>query len=245
LRKCEQEVQFEVGHLLGHDPVRYDATGWVSKAKWNLSAENAAQVLQQSRIEAIKELFQGRCKVPLVCRSVAGLEGTSQQALQRIGCVRKTFASSFAAVKKKSVCAQIKLQLDALCNLVKRSQIHFVHCLLPTTETETQPDPTTLWDIPSLRVQLSGGQILDALRFHRIGYADRMALTQFRRRFQILAQPLMRKYTSAYETTDEKKALEELLRALDLEKKSIALGRTQVHQIPFNPTFLIFRCNKI
>ncbi|XP_067329690.1 unconventional myosin-XVIIIb isoform X1 [Anolis sagrei] len=228
LRKCEQALQFEVGHLLGHDPVRYDATGWVSKAKWNLSAENAAQVLQQSKIEAINELFQSRCKIPLVCRSVAGLEGNSQQALQRIGCVRKSFASSFAAVKKKSVCAQIKLQLDALCNLVRRSQIHFVHCLLPRTEVETHPDPTTSWDIPSLRVQLSGCQIMDALRLHRIGYSDRMALTQFRRRFQILAQPLMRKYTSAYETTDEKKALEELLRALDLEKKSIALGRTQV-----------------
>lgn len=49
--------------------------------------------------------------MPLLCRSVAGWEGHSQQALQRIGCVRKTFTSSFATVKKRSVCAQIKLQL--------------------------------------------------------------------------------------------------------------------------------------
>uniref|UniRef100_A0A670ZYM7 Myosin motor domain-containing protein n=1 Tax=Pseudonaja textilis TaxID=8673 RepID=A0A670ZYM7_PSETE len=38
----------------------------------------------------------------------------------------------------------------------------------------------------------------------------------------------MKKFTSAYELPDEKKALEELFRALDLEKKSVALGRTQV-----------------
>lgn len=49
--------------------------------------------------------------MPLLCRSVAGWEGHSQQALQRIGCLRKTFSGSSASVKKRSVCAQIKLQL--------------------------------------------------------------------------------------------------------------------------------------
>ncbi|KAJ7309889.1 hypothetical protein JRQ81_007965 [Phrynocephalus forsythii] len=88
--------------------------------------------------------------------------------------------------------------------------------------------PGVSWDIPALRAQLSGGQILDALRLYRIGYADSMALTQFRRRFQILAQPVMKKYTSAYETTDEDKALEELFQALNLEKKSVAVGHTQI-----------------
>ncbi|XP_053136129.1 unconventional myosin-XVIIIb isoform X2 [Hemicordylus capensis] len=241
LRKCERALQFEVAHQLGRDPVRYDATGWVSKAKWNLSAQNAIEVLQQSKIDALKKLFLPRSKTPLICRSVAGLEGSSQPALQRIGCVRKTFTSSLAAVKRKSVCAQIKLQLDALSNLVKKSQIHFVHCLVPRTEVEEGAEEKALqscltpggmappvWDIPALRAQLSGGQILDALRLYRIGYADRMVLTQFRRRFQILAQPVMRKYTSAYEMTDENKALEELFRALNLEKKSLAVGHTQV-----------------
>ncbi|XP_066466082.1 LOW QUALITY PROTEIN: unconventional myosin-XVIIIb [Tiliqua scincoides] len=239
LRKCEQGLQFEIAHQLGQDPVRYDATGWVNKAKWNLSVQNAIQVLQQSKVDALKKLFLPRSKVPLICRSVAGLEGVSQPALQRIGCVRKTFTSSFAAVRKKSVCAQIKLQLDALSNLVKRSQIHFVHCLVPRMEADgagekVLPAPLTPegavlpWDVPALRAQLSGGQILDALRLYRIGFADRMVLSQFRRRFQILAQPVMKKYTSAYEMTDERKALEELFLALDLEKKSIVVGRSQV-----------------
>lgn len=60
---------------------------------------------------AVKELVLPRSQVPLACRAVAGLEGRSQAVLHRNGCVRKTFASSFAAVKKRSVCAQLKLQV--------------------------------------------------------------------------------------------------------------------------------------
>ncbi|KAG6933019.1 myosin XVIIIB [Chelydra serpentina] len=242
LRKCEQTLQFEIFHQLGKDPVRYDLTGWMNKAKLNLSAQNSIEVLQQSKIDALKKLFLPRSKMPLICRSVAGLEGNSQQALQRTGCVRKTFTSSFAAVKKKSVCAQIKLQMDALTNLVKRSQIHFVHCLVPRVGADgaegkpSHPCVTgevdlTL-DVPTLRVQLSGAQLLDALRLFRIGYVDRMVLTQFRRRFQVLAQPVMKKYTSAYEIPDENKAVEELFQVLDLEKKSVAVGHSQVFLKP-------------
>ncbi|XP_019394216.1 PREDICTED: unconventional myosin-XVIIIb [Crocodylus porosus] len=242
LRKCEQVLQFEISHQLGQDPVRYDLAGWVSKAKPNLSAQNAIQVLQQSRANDVRNLFQPRSKMPQICRSVAGLEGYSQQALQRIGCVRKTFASSFAVVKRKSVCAQIKLQMDALSNLVKRSQVHFIHCLVPRVGVD-EADVTTsqpgvpgegdlALDVPTLRVQLCGAQLLDALRLYRIGYVDHMLLTQFRRRFQVLAQPVMKKYTSAYEIPDENKAMEELFQALDLEKRSIAVGRSQVFLKP-------------
>uniref|UniRef100_A0A8C5LTT9 Myosin XVIIIB n=1 Tax=Leptobrachium leishanense TaxID=445787 RepID=A0A8C5LTT9_9ANUR len=241
LRKCEQALQFEINHQLGKDPVRYDVKNWINKAKLNLSAENAIQVLYQSQMDYIKNLFAPRAKFPLICRSVAGMEGKSQQALQRISCVRKTFASSFAAVRRKSVCAQIKLQVDALINLLKRSQTHFVHCLVPRlgmdgTECKISSvcrgaagDPiNTAIDVPTVRIQLAGAQLLDAMRLCRIGYTDRMGLTEFRLRFQVLALPNMKKYMSTYEPVDERKALEELFQLLDLEKKSIVMGRSQV-----------------
>ncbi|XP_074966844.1 unconventional myosin-XVIIIb [Phalacrocorax aristotelis] len=238
MRRCEQALHFEIFHQLGTDPVRYDLTGWVSKAKLNLSSQNAIQVLQQSKVDAVKELVLLRSQAPLPCRAVAGLEGRSQAALHRNGCVRKTFASSFAAVKKRSVCAQLKLQADALTNLLRRSQLHFVHCLLPGLGAEgvegpvprppTPPGEALRLDVPTLQAQLEGTQLLDALRLHRIGYADRLLLTQFRRRFQVLAPDVMKKYTSAYEVPDESKAIEELFEALDLEKKSVAIGCSQV-----------------
>ncbi|NXF32329.1 MY18B protein, partial [Nyctibius bracteatus] len=241
LRRCEQALHFEISHQLGTDPVRYDLTGWVSKAKLNLSAQNAIQVLQQSKVDAVRELVMPRSRVPVPCRAVAGLEGGSQAALHRNGCVRKTFASSFAAIGR-STCAQLKLQADALTNLLRRSQLHFVHCLVPGSGAEgaegavprppAPPDAALQLDVPTLRAQLEGTQLLDALRLHRIGYADRLLLTQFRRRFQVLAPDVMKKYTSAYEVPDESKAIEELFQALDLEKSSVAVGRSQVFLKP-------------
>ncbi|XP_027508125.1 unconventional myosin-XVIIIb [Corapipo altera] len=239
MRRCEQALHFEISHQLGTDPVRYDLSGWVSKAKFNLSAQNAIQVLQHSTVPSVRELVQPRARAPLSCRAVAGLEGRSQAALHRNTCLRKTFASSFAAVRKRSVCAQIKLQADALTNLLRRSRLHFVHCLLPGMGSEgpvprppAPPDAAPELDVVALRTQLEGTQLLDALRLHRVGYTDRLLLTQFRRRFQVLAPEVMKKHTSAYEVPDESKAIEELFQALDLEKKSIAIGRSQVFLKP-------------
>lgn len=60
--------------------------------------------------EELRSLFQARAKLPPVCWAVTGLEGTSQQALQRSRAVRRAFASGFASVKRKAPCCQIKLQ---------------------------------------------------------------------------------------------------------------------------------------
>ncbi|ELW66479.1 Myosin-XVIIIb, partial [Tupaia chinensis] len=245
LRTCEQPLQCEISHQLGHDPVRYDLTGWLHRAKPNLSALDAPQVLQQSKREDLQSLFQSRAKLLPVCRAVAGMEGTSQQALHRSRVVRRTFASSFAAVKRKAPCSQIKLQMDALTSVIQRSQLHFIHCLVPNPVVEsrsgqgspTPPQPggdvpgaggPPAVDIPALRVQLAGSHVLEALRLHRTGYADHMGLTQFRRRFQVLDPPLLKKLTSASEGIDERKAVEELLQTLDLEKKAVAVGHSQV-----------------
>uniref|UniRef100_A0A8C2T7K5 Myosin XVIIIB n=1 Tax=Coturnix japonica TaxID=93934 RepID=A0A8C2T7K5_COTJA len=238
VRRCEQALHFEIPHQLGTDPVRYDLAGWVSKAKLNLSAENASQLLQQSQLNALQELAMPRRGVPRVCRAVAGLEGCSQAALQRNACIRKVFASSLAAVRRRSVCAQLKLQADALTSLLRRSQLHFVHSLVPGTTME-KADPQPL-DVPALRAQLGGTQLLDALRLRRSGYPDHLLLTHFRRRFQVLAPAVMKKCTSAYEVPDESKAIEELFQALDLEKKSVAIGRSQV----FLKAGVLFRLEK-
>lgn len=76
--------------------------GWVSEVP------QCTPVLCCPRRTAVQELVRPR--VPLGCRAVGGLEGRSQAALHRNACLRKTFASSFAAVRKRSVCAQLKLQ---------------------------------------------------------------------------------------------------------------------------------------
>ncbi|XP_038619395.1 unconventional myosin-XVIIIb [Tachyglossus aculeatus] len=242
VRRCEQAVQMELSHQLGRDPVRYDLSGWLRKARPNLSANNAGRLLQQSQREEVRSLFLPRSQLSVPCRSLSGLDVRSQQALRRIGCVRKTFASSFAVVRGHSVCAQIKLQADALVSVIRRAQVHFVHCLVPRADvaspegrhpsvppSEAAAGPGDLpVDIPVLRAQLAGAQVLDALRLHRTGYPDHMGFPQFRRQFQVLAPLFVKNLPSASEGINEGKAVRELLEALDLEKRSVRVGHSQV-----------------
>lgn len=60
----------------------------------------------------ISNLFLGRAgSATVLSGSIAGLEGGSQLALRRATSMRKTFTTGMAAVKKKSLCIQIKLQV--------------------------------------------------------------------------------------------------------------------------------------
>lgn len=60
----------------------------------------------------ISSLFMSRASgATVLSGSVAGLEGVSQLSLRRATSMRKTFTTGVAAIKKKSLCIQIKLQV--------------------------------------------------------------------------------------------------------------------------------------
>lgn len=62
--------------------------------------------------KSISAMFAGRSNSAAVLTgSIAGLEGVSQLAMRRATSMRKTFTTGMAAVKKKSLCLQIKLQV--------------------------------------------------------------------------------------------------------------------------------------
>ncbi|MGH0177360.1 UNVERIFIED_CONTAM: hypothetical protein FKN15_075066 [Acipenser sinensis] len=197
-------------------------------------------------------LFMGRTgSATVLSGSIAGLEGSSQLVLRRATSMRKTFTTGVAAVKKKSLCIQIKLQVDALIDTVKKSKLHFVHCLLPKADALSSdvrlssggPSPKAgegephgencdsglmQLDVSLLRAQLRGSKLLDALRIYRQGYPDHMVFSEFRRRFDVLAPHLTKKHGRNYIVTDEKRAAEELLESLDLENSSYHMGLSRV-----------------
>uniref|UniRef100_A0A8B9R697 Myosin XVIIIAb n=1 Tax=Astyanax mexicanus TaxID=7994 RepID=A0A8B9R697_ASTMX len=228
LLKSEKSHHFFLGHSHGTDWVEYNAQGWLSHAKQNPASQNAATLLQDSQKKNISSLFMGRSGgATVLSGSIAGLEGGSQLALRRATSMRKTFTTGMAAVKKKSLCIQIKLQVDALIDTVRRSRVHFVHCLLPKSEAlggEPRvlgaPSPrsgdseshgesceTGLMQLDAglLRAQLRGSKLLDALRIYRQGYPDHMVFSEFRRRFDVLAPHLTKKHGRNYIVTDEKR----------------------------------------
>ncbi|XP_042627119.1 unconventional myosin-XVIIIa-like isoform X4 [Cyprinus carpio] len=251
LLKSEKAHHFLLGHSHGTDWVEYDARGWLSHAKQNPASQNAAILLQDSQKKNISGLFMGRSGgATVLSGSIAGLEGGSQLALRRATSMRKTFTTGVAAVKKKSLCIQIKLQVDALIDTVRRSRVHFVHCLLPKAETsagdlkvlggpssrsgeidahgESCDNGLMQLDVCLLRAQLRGSKLLDALRIYRQGYPDHLVFSEFRRRFDVLTPHLTKKHGRNYIVTDERRAVEELLDSLELEKSSYHMGLSRV-----------------
>ncbi|XP_062869694.1 unconventional myosin-XVIIIa-like isoform X1 [Trichomycterus rosablanca] len=239
LLKSERPQHFLLAHSHGTDWVEYDARGWLNHARQNPASQNAASLLQNSQKKNISLLFLNRSSSATVLSgSIAGLEGSSQLALRRATSMRKTFTTGVAAVKKKSLCIQIKLQVDALLDTVRRSRVHFVHCLVPrvdalqSSSSELQNescDPGLMQlDVPLLRAQIRGLKLLDALRIYRQGYPDHMVFSEFRRRFDVLAPHLSKKLGRNYIVKDEKRAVEELLESLDLEKSSYHMGLSRV-----------------
>ncbi|NXP25225.1 MY18A protein, partial [Scytalopus superciliaris] len=251
LLPSDKPRHFLLGHSSGTNWVEYDATGWLNYVKHNPASQNASVLLQESQKKVISSLFAGRGGSALVLSgSVAGLEGGSQLALRRATSMRKTFTTGVAAVKKKSLCIQIKLQVDALIDSIKKSRLHFVHCFLPRaaggggdaqavpcrrvsgSELELPAEHCEAGlmqlDVPLLRAQLRGSRLLDALRMYRQGYPDHMVFAEFRRRFDVLVPHLTKKHGRNYIVVDEKRVLEELLESLDLEKSSYHMGLSRV-----------------
>uniref|UniRef100_A0A673XTJ7 Myosin XVIIIA n=1 Tax=Salmo trutta TaxID=8032 RepID=A0A673XTJ7_SALTR len=129
---------------------------------------------------------------------------------------------------------------DALLDTVRRSRVHFVHCLLPKADAvgvggeprvahgESCDSGLMQLDVGLLRAQLRGSKLIDALRIYRQGYPDHMVFSEFRRRFDVLAPHLTKKHGRHYIVTDEKRAVEELLESLDLENSSYHMGLSRV-----------------
>ncbi|XP_062393325.1 unconventional myosin-XVIIIa [Sardina pilchardus] len=233
LLKSERPHHFLLGHSHGTDWVEYDARGWLAHAKHNPASQNAAVLLQNSQKKYISGLFIGRSAgTTVLAGSIAGLEGGSQLALRRATSMRKSFTTGVAAVKKKSLCIQIKLQVDALLDTVKRSRVHFVHCLLPKVDAlqgaETPDSGLMQLDVSLLRAQLRGSKLLDAMRIYRQGFPDHMVFAEFRRKFDVLAPHLGKKLGRNYIVKDEKRAAEELLESLELEKNSYHMGLSRI-----------------
>lgn len=253
LLRSSKPRHFLLGHSHGTNWVEYNVTGWLNYTKQNPATQNAPRLLQDSQKKIISNLFLGRAgSATVLSGSIAGLEGGSQLALRRATSMRKTFTTGMAAVKKKSLCIQIKLQVDALIDTIKRSKMHFVHCFLPvaegwpgeprsassrrvssSSELDLPPgDPCEAGllqlDVSLLRAQLRGSCLLDAIRMYRQGYPDHMVFSEFRRRFDVLAPHLTKKHGRNYIVVDEKRAVEELLESLDLEKSSCCMGLSRV-----------------
>ena len=78
-------------------------------------------------------------------------------------------------------------------------------------------------NVPLIRSQLRGAQILDAVRLHKIGFPESLGYGDFWRRFSLLSKESINPGSG-----EEKAAVEALLVGLDLDHTSYRLGNTQI-----------------
>ncbi|XP_019760217.2 unconventional myosin-XVIIIa isoform X2 [Dendroctonus ponderosae] len=238
LRKAPGNNQFILQHLQGTNPVLYSAKGWLKQSRENPVSRAAVAILQESCKEDISKLFVAVRGLGASCfsGSVVGLDGS--QSLRRASSIRRTFTGGTAAIKRKSICLQTKFTIDGLVETLRRTKLRFVQCILPqhnaglsdsngaliNIKSPTGNTEDSLLNIPLLRSQIRGGQILDSVRLYKQGYPTILPLGEFRRKFSILAGE--NKISSP--ELDERKAVEDMLLAIDLELSSYRVGLSQI-----------------
>ncbi|CAH2003073.1 unnamed protein product [Acanthoscelides obtectus] len=238
IRKAPGNNQFIIQHLQGTNPVLYCAKGWLKYSRENPVSRTAIAILQESSKEEISNLFVSvrGLGASSFSGSLVGIEGS--QSLRRASSIRRTFTAGTAAMKRKSICLQVKFTIDGLIETLRRTKLRFVQCLLPqhnaglceanapliAAKTSSGQHEDNLINVPLLRSQIRGAQILDAVRLYKQGFPNFMPLGEFRRRFHLLAGD----YKVTSPVLDERKAVEDMLLALDLEPSSYRVGLSQV-----------------
>ncbi|KAG7231676.1 hypothetical protein INR49_010745 [Caranx melampygus] len=116
------------------------------------------QVLQDG---VVKAMFTPRGLCP-PCVEVWGVWRAAASARCRGTAPSGKPSAGMAAVRRHSQCIAVKLQADALVNLIRRARPVFLQCVNAKMDGGG-------FDVPALRVQLHSTQILSALQLYRTG----------------------------------------------------------------------------
>ncbi|XP_048267642.1 unconventional myosin-XVIIIa isoform X7 [Bombus terrestris] len=234
LRKAPGNNQFVLQHLLGTNPVLYTATGWLKATRENPVTKSAITILQESTREDVNMLFvsaRGAGVSGALCSSMPGLEGS--QSLRRASSIRRTFTT----VKRKNISLQVKFTVDGLIETLRRTRVKFVHCILPQhnagctdnkslLSVKSNQSEDSVINVPLLRSQIRGSQIIDAVRLHKVGFPKHIALGEFRRRFSLLSSDVNTRPGSP--VADERRAVEDMMLTIDVDPALYRVGQSQI-----------------
>ncbi|XP_044763545.1 unconventional myosin-XVIIIa isoform X1 [Coccinella septempunctata] len=234
LRKAPGNNQFMLHHLQGTNPVLYTVKGWLKSSRENPMARAAMGILLESCKEDLSKLFVNVRGLGGSGMSSSMLAIDGSQSLKRASSMRRTFGGN-AAMKRRSVCLQTKFTIDGLIETLRRTKLRFVQCMLPSHDAACNDVSSNLLgvkndgiddliNLPLLRSQIRGAQILDSVRLNKQGFPNYMPLGEFRRRFKLLSGDIK----SSGPVLDERKAVEDMLQTLDLELTSYRVGLSVV-----------------
>ncbi|XP_037872531.1 unconventional myosin-XVIIIa isoform X1 [Bombyx mori] len=226
IKKAPHARQFILQHLQGTNPVLYDVTGWVKASRENPVTKKSLTLLQESQNEEVSRLSswaRGACGVSAWSAAVG-----DATTLRRASSIRRTLTSGTAGMKRRSTALQAKFVADGVVDTLRRcgtSGVMFVCCLLANRPTDSPDDV----NVPLLRSQFRGFQLLDASRLYKQGFPEHMPLSEFARRYRLLATSESEdSETNQQQTLSDRQVVDDMLLALDLDVTSYRLGLTQI-----------------
>ncbi|GFY57295.1 unconventional myosin-XVIIIa [Trichonephila inaurata madagascariensis] len=233
IRKGPYNHQFTVQHFHGTNPVVYSVSGWLRNSREHPASRQVIFLLQESQKECINQLFSSS-RGAFGGGNTLHIDGGS--TLRRSSSMRRAQGVSAAGMKRRSFPLQVKHIMDILVDLLKRTNAQFVQCFLPkhnacisdghlTPVSSKSPGADETLNIPLLRSQIRGFQVLDTVRVYKQGFPDNLMYSEFRRRFEILAPIEHRVASPVY---DERQAVEHLLEHIDIDKATYRLGLSQI-----------------
>ncbi|KAK7595346.1 hypothetical protein V9T40_013171 [Parthenolecanium corni] len=231
IRKAPGNNHFIIQHYQGTNPVLYRADGWLKQNKENLFLKTALTFLQESKNKDIADAFTD-CRGAGLTSCVAVLDCNSQ-SLRRVSSIRRTFATGF---KRRSQALQFKFTSDGIVETLRKTRIKFAHCFLPqhdaglidkiasgSSVSSYVLSHSSVINVPLLRSQLRGSEILPVVRLNKQGFPTSMSLTEFRRRFSLLSRN-----DSLPESINDKTAAENILMDTEVDHSLYRIGFSEV-----------------
>ncbi|GAA5825078.1 hypothetical protein JCM3770_004729, partial [Rhodotorula araucariae] len=191
---------FTISHYAGK--VEYRTDGWIDKNRDPLN-DSVTALLARSGDQYVARLFAEFAE-PAEGAATGGGDGARTR-------VRK---GNFRTVGQRH-----KEQLSVLLAQLHATQPHFVRCIVPNTHKSS-----TAIDAPLVLDQLRCNGVLEGIRIARLGYPNRLAFAEFRRRFELLL-PLGALPPGAF--VDGADACATILRHAGLDPAAYRLGVTK------------------
>ncbi|KAK0398771.1 hypothetical protein QR680_002747 [Steinernema hermaphroditum] len=213
--RCSEPKQLSVLHGMKAFNVRYSVDGWVKQAQPTSARDSLQSLLSSSSSPVISSYasmqmsyVESEAKLRRLTHSIQTLESAARADSSRA-------ASGF--------CSGVLMQLDYIISTINRAaKVHFVYCVQPYTTADISGCDSLAMDVPYVRQQLRSVLLIDAVRSHNRGYAERISFRDFRRRFQCLVPQ-----DSISAMLDDRTATMKILERMNIREHRYRLGISQ------------------
>ncbi|XP_050544906.1 unconventional myosin-XVIIIa-like isoform X2 [Daktulosphaira vitifoliae] len=254
LKKGNRSDEFTLVHFRETISSTYCTKGWTDMCR-DYTSRIAIGLLHESSNIDISNVFS-KSRGAGLTSTLAIVDGT--QTLRRVSSIRRATFSSLsttATLKRKLMSVQIRFAVDGLIETLRRTGQHFVHCLMPKIDAgySNRTDVATIRvfhslykltsstlspisnkpnldfvDIPLLRKQMRGMDILPTIRFFKQGYPISMFIVEFIRKFALFLPNNFKNEDINSTIKDYRQCVTEIMSKADLDESLYKIGVNQI-----------------